>query len=70
MYAVREFDDRVPRDAESILCDCGKVAHSVTPDAEEIRKYNCNRSYICCARAFLCECGKRYAMSAEAPDMD
>ena len=46
--------DRINRDLTGMPCPCGGYADRVDCSAEEVKKYNCARSYPCCARAFLC----------------
>lgn len=59
----------VPRDAEGVPCQCGGYADRVTPNAAEMAKFNCHRTYECCARAFVCRvCKTRFGATAEAPD--
>ena len=73
-------DDLVARWAETIVCPacsaCGEfhLAKRVTATPGERVEWGCGRDsshYECCVRAFVCEsCGKRYAMGAEAPEME
>ena len=69
---VNPEQDRVPREASAVVCDCGGVAERVTCTSDELKKYNCKgRAYACCARAFVCKkCGARYAGEAFAPDCE
>lgn len=63
----------MPRDATGYPCKCGGYAGRVDNTDEEILEEGCARDKPgneCCARAFVCRlCGKRYAGSAEAPDI-
>lgn len=61
----------IERAAEGIKCDCGGYAERVKCTREELRAYNCGRSWECCARAFVCcVCGVRIVGAAEAPEME
>lgn len=61
----------IDRDTEAIKCTCKGYAGRVDCTDDEIREHDCGRGHECCARAFVCElCGKRFAGSAPAPDME
>lgn len=68
------MDINIERETEAIECECGGYCERVDCTEEECAKYGCGRDSPggeCCARAFVCKvCGKRYAASAPAPDMD
>lgn len=61
----------IDRDQLGIKCDCGGYAEQVDCTEEELKLYNCNKAYACCARAFVCcICKKRIAGRADAPEYD
>ena len=67
----REIKGELERRTEAIKCECGGYAERVKCTPEEIKQYNCGRTYECCSRAFVCcMCGTRWVGAAEAPEAD
>jgi hypothetical protein len=63
--------DGIDRGAKGIQCPCGGYAARVDCTKDELSKYNCGRSYECCARAFVCAiCSARLVGVADAPEME
>jgi hypothetical protein len=71
MKLNRDGTWELERDDDAIPCPkCGGYASRVKCAPEELEKYNCGRSWECCARAFECRvCGHREATRAPAPEM-
>lgn len=62
----------VERNDEAILCPmCGTgYAERVKCTPDELKLFNCDKPYECCARAFVCKaCGHRHATRAPAPEV-
>jgi len=64
--------NELPRYASEFLHeDCGGIYERVECSKEEMKDFNCNRLYECCARAFVCnKCKNRLAMRVESPEME
>jgi hypothetical protein len=57
--------------AVGVPCPCGGYGDRVDCTPEELARWNCGRSYECCARAFVCRvCKSRLVGTAEAPEME
>jgi len=63
-------DEKFDRDEKAIKCKCGGYAERGKCTKAELKEFNCNRSYECCARVFVCcVCGARIVGQADAPEM-
>lgn len=62
----------IPRDLNIFQCpSCRGIMERIECTKEQLEKYNCSRSFECCARAFKCnKCGRLMVGTAAAPDMD
>jgi hypothetical protein len=64
----------LPRGATGYPCDCNGYCDRVDCTEEECKKHGCFRDspgMECCAIAFVCRlCGKRWAGTREAPEME
>lgn len=68
---TKELPCEIERSQSALKCPCGGYAEKVRPTKDEIKQYNCGRSYNCCAVAFVCcVCKQRYAGSQPAPEME
>ena len=63
--------EEIEREAKGIPChECQGYADRVDCTPEELDDFNCDVSYECCARAFVCRvCLKRIVGKAESPEM-
>lgn len=69
--------DNIPRETREIVCpECLKggaisVMDRVETTRDELKQFNCTRSYECCARAFVCTvCKYRHAQKVDAPEAE
>ncbi len=69
-----ELENEVERYEDTIECpNCKCQAEQVDSSKEEINsdRWNCNRSYACCCRAFVCKsCNARIVARAFPPEFE
>jgi len=63
----------IDREDNAIACPHCRTGYAerVPCTTEELRIYNCDKKYECCARAFVCgACGYRHVTRAPSPEVD
>ncbi len=63
--------ETINRNSSGAPCKCGGYGDEMEdgPTKEEIKKYDCGRSYACCTSVFKCRiCKKEFIARLDSPD--